>query len=145
MVTPTQERTAEVERILRLVAEWAARRRDVRGVALVGSWTRGAAAMDSDVDLVILSDAAAELVQRDGWCSFLGGGRLVRSQAWGPVVERRVALASGLEVELDVAPVTWAQVPLDEGTRRVLADGARALHDPDGLLRAAIAAAVATA
>lgn len=137
------ERTREVEAILRAAAGWAAGQPDVRALALVGSWARRAADMASDLDLVVLGDEPDRLLGRDGWWSFLGGARLVRRQAWGVVVEVRLELASGLAVELDVAPATWARVPLDPGTRRVLGDGARSLHDPDGLLRRALASLAA--
>jgi hypothetical protein len=39
-------------------------------------------------------------------------------------------------VELGFAPSSWATVPLDPGTRRVLADGHRVIYDT-GLLAAA--------
>jgi hypothetical protein len=99
--------------------------------------------MGSDLDLVILSDEPDRLIGRDGWGSFIGGARFVRRQAWGIVVEVRLELASGLGVELDFAPATWARVPLDAGTRRVLGDGACSLHDPEGLLQRALASLTA--
>ena len=34
---------------------WAERRSDIVGVALVGSWARGAASLDSDIDLILLT------------------------------------------------------------------------------------------
>jgi guanine deaminase len=140
MHEPTAERTTEVERLLARVAAWVAQEATVRAVALVGSWARGAATMDSDVDLVFVCQEPAALLLRDGWWSFLDGGDLVRRQQWGILAERRVRLASGLEVELGVAPLEWARVPLDAGTQRVLGDGARVLHDPARLLQGAIAA-----
>ena len=73
----------------------------------------------------------------------MGGVRLVKTAAWGVLTERRFAVESGLEVELGVGSPTWASVaPLDEGTRRVVCHGMRALYDPEGLL-AALAAACA--
>jgi hypothetical protein len=78
--------------------------------------------MASDVDLVILGDDPGE--------------RLVRSQRWGPVQERRYRLRSGLLVEFGFAPVDWAAVPLEAGAQRVLEDGHRVLFD-DGTLTAA--------
>ena len=95
--------------------------------------------MASDLDLVILSDDPGQLIDRDGWWSFLGDARLIRTQAWGVVVERRLELAPALEVELNIASRTWARVPLDAGTRKVLSDGARPLFDPEGLLQRALA------
>ncbi len=65
----------------------------------------------------------------------------MRTQAWGPLTERRVQLASGLVVEWGFAPRSWADVaPLDDGTARVVADGFAVLYDPFGLLEGLVAA-----
>jgi len=54
-------------------------------------------------------------------------------QQWGAIAERRIVLPSGLEVEVGIGPLSWAQIdPVDAGTRRVVTDGCRILHDPDG-------------
>ena len=60
---------------------------------------------------------------------------MVWARRLGTVTERRFALPSGLEVELGVAPPSWAATdPVDEGTRRVVADGVSVIYDPEGLL-----------
>ncbi|WP_406010148.1 hypothetical protein OG440_31650 [Streptomyces sp. NBC_00637] len=49
--------------------------------------------------------------------------------------------ASGLEVEVGVGSARWARTdPVDEGTRRLVTDGARPLYDPAGILGALIRA-----
>ena len=58
--------------------------------------------------------------------------------------ERRVRLPTGLDVEFGITSPSWAGLPLDQGTRRVLADGAVALHGPDYLLTPASHAAQMT-
>jgi hypothetical protein len=63
--------------------------------------------------------------------------RLIRTEQWGPVRERRFRLTSGLIVELGIAPSSWADDPLDQGTRRVLRDGHRIVYDTGLLGRAA--------
>lgn len=140
MPAPTAARIAEVEEVVARATGWVRQEATVRALALVGSWARGAATMESDVDLVLVCEAPEPLLARDGWWSFLGGGDLARAQRWGILTERRIRLPSGLEVELGVAPLAWTHLPLDAGTRRVLGDGARILHDPAGLLRDAVAA-----
>ncbi len=72
--------------------------------------------------------------------SFDPRARLIRDQLWGPLRERRVRLRSGLQVELGVVTPAWAALPLNPGTARVLGDGCRILHDPEGLLGEALAA-----
>lgn len=130
-------RAVEVEAVLARLRRWAAAREDVRALALVGSRARNAADGASDVDLVLLTVAPARYAEDDRWIDELDGWRLVRTQRWGVLTERRLALASGLEVELNVGLPSWAAVaPVDAGTRRVVSDGARILLDRDGLLRA---------
>jgi hypothetical protein len=136
-----QERVDEVAAVLQRLTCWVRGRPDVRAVALVGSWANGTAHEGSDVDVVMLSDSPERYVLRDDWPAEVGGVRIVRTVCWGGATERRFALPSGLEVELDVGPPTWASTdPLDPGTRRVVSDGMRVLHDPDGLLARLIGA-----
>lgn len=109
----------------------------MRALALVGSWARGAARPDSDVDLVLLTDRVATYVEDDHWITEIGAVALIRTESWGAITERRVALPSGLEVEVGVGRPAWAATaPIDAGTRRVVHGGLRILHDPDGLLAA---------
>ena len=138
------DRHGEVRTLLADVVRWARSRPDVDAVALVGSYARGQARTSSDVDLVVLGPGTADLAADPAWFGVLRpGGDLVRSATWGPLLERRFRLPSGLVVEVGLAPSTWADVPLDPGTRRVLRDGHRVLHDPHGLLRRAGDAATA--
>jgi uncharacterized protein len=131
----TEERAAEVGRLLERVRTWAMERTDVAAVGLAGSWARGEAGMDSDVDFVILTGEPYLYLEGEGWVRDLGGTRIVKTQAWGPMTERRFVLPDGLEVEAGIAPPSWAATdPVDPGTRNVVRDGFRILHDPEGLL-----------
>lgn len=129
----TSARSREVRSVVDMVVEWAAEREDVRGVVLVGSWARGTARMDSDVDIVVLTDD----VPYSGagvWTGLLGA-EVIRSVEWGPLREIRVRRQSGLVVEIGVTPVSWADTdPVDAGTHRVIDDGHRVVHDPAGVL-----------
>ncbi len=124
-------RAAQVSDLTGRVVRWAAARPDVVAVALVGSWARGAARPDSDVDLVVLTR------DRDGYLGWPGcdaGWADLRTRWWGPLLERRFRLPGGLEVEIGFAPGSWAAEPVDPGTARVVTDGLVVLHDPSGLL-----------
>jgi hypothetical protein len=139
----TEERYREVRSVVDMVTGWAAEREDVRGVMVVGSWARGAARMDSDVDIVVLTDNP-QYTEAGVWTGLLGG-EVVRLEEWGPLREVRVRRQSGLEVEIGVVPMSWADNdPVDSGTRRVISDGHRIAHDPAGVL-AALSAACRTA
>jgi uncharacterized protein len=129
-----------VEGVLHAVFAWAAGRPDLRAVALVGSWARGDPSAGSDVDLVLLTDTPAAYIDSDLLCSALGARRPACTRTWGRLVERRLAMPSGLEIDVGIVLPTWASTdPLDEGTRRVAVDGLVALYDPDGLLAGLIA------
>ncbi|MFR9778708.1 nucleotidyltransferase domain-containing protein [Micromonospora sp. MS34] len=135
----TAERVREARSVIGAVAGWAAGRPDVRGVVVVGSWARDAARMDSDVDVVVVADNPG-YAEPDVWTGLLGG-EVIRLAEWGPLREVRLRCPSGFEVELGVAPVSWAAIdPVDPGTRRVISDGHQVVHDPAGLLAALSAA-----
>ena len=121
------------ERLIDEVLAWAARRPDVRAVALVGSHARGDARPDSDVDLLLLAERPDELVRDAAWVRGFGDVSRVAVEDWGRVTSVRVWYARGPEVEFALATPDWATAP-DEGTRRVVSDGFRALLDRDGAL-----------
>jgi hypothetical protein len=84
---------------------------------------------------VVLTDASA---YADGqtWMRLLDG-QIIRRQEWGPLREVRLQRPSGLEVEIGIVPLDWANTdPVDAGTRRVINDGHRIVYDPDGVLAA---------
>jgi hypothetical protein len=117
----TEERTDEVRTVLATLRAWAQGRPDVVAVGLAGSWARGDARMDSDVNVVLLTEEdRAPYLEDDAWAYEMGGVGLVWTRRWGTATERSVALPAGLEVELVVAHPSWAATdPVDEGTRRV--------------------------
>jgi hypothetical protein len=121
------------------VGSWAVRDESVRAVALVGSYARCGERMGSDVDIMILTDEPDRLADAGWFQELRPSARLIRSMEWGPFRERRMRLRSGLHVELNFAPLSWAAVPLDVGTRRVLGDGHRIIYDT-GVLEPAVAA-----
>ncbi len=136
----TYERAGEVEALLECLTHVAEQRPDVRALALVGSWAYGAPHSGSDVDVVLLTESPANYIYSDEWLAALGDVRPVRTLEWGVITERRFALPSGLELDVGVGTPAWASAgPLDAGTLQVVADGMRALYDPEGLL-AAVAA-----
>ena len=134
------DRVAEINEIVTGVTRWAATREDITGLLLVGSCARGAARPDSDVDLTLLTTEPG-LYDGEDWARDLGMPTPIRTQRWGVILERRFATPSGLEVEFGIGSPSWADIdPIDPGTRRVVTDGARSLHDPVGMLATLIAA-----
>ena len=131
----TLDRIAEYGRIIRSVAKWAARQDDIVGVAVVGSWARNEERMDSDVDLVILTDDKDRYLSDSSWVPAAVGehAEILRTQDWGPLTERRIVLPSGLEIEFGFAGRSWALAdPVEAGTARVIREGCSPLVDPEG-------------
>jgi hypothetical protein len=133
----------DVERLLKSVVSWAQSADDVRAVALVGSWARGAARQGSDIDLIVLSRTPDDLVAGTSWIECVDTpNTAVGIQEWGAIRSVRVQYASGLEVEYGIGSLGWAHTsPVDSGTRRVVSDGMVNLYDPDGLVARLEAAA----
>ena len=133
----------EVTEFIAAVTDRAAQRHDISGLALVGSWARGSAPGTSDVDLVILCQQPAELLRDEDWIRQFGDIVSSRKEQYGVVTSIRVFYTSGIEAEFAIATESWAAIPLDPGTRRVISDGMQVLHDPDRLLEDALNAVAA--
>jgi hypothetical protein len=95
--------------------------------------SRDAARPDSDIDLILLARDTTRYSDL-AWADELAIGELIRTQSWGAVTEQRFVTATGLEVEIGIGCPDWASAkPIDPGTRGVVTDGARILHDPAGI------------
>ncbi len=91
--------------------------------------------MDSDVDIGLLTTKKELYLGDESWVRELGGLRIVRTQECAPTTERWLIPPSEPEVEVGVAPPSWAATdPVDPGTRNVAGDGMSILYDPRGLL-----------
>jgi predicted nucleotidyltransferase len=125
-----------IERVLTAGRELSNVLPGVVAIGLVGSYARGTARPDSDVDVVLLTEYASEVLARTDWFGvFDPGALLVRSGDFGAIQERRLRLPDSTVVEVGVGHPDWADTaPVDDGTRRVVSDGLVVLHDPQGLL-----------
>ena len=90
---------------------------------------RGAARLDSDVDLIVLSDQPSALLEDRAWTATFGTVTRTQVEDWGNLTSVRVWYDDGLEVEFGVCGVDWA---VAEGTDEVLRDGFKVLLDRDG-------------
>ncbi|MGE5094272.1 MAG: nucleotidyltransferase domain-containing protein [Betaproteobacteria bacterium] len=134
--------TLRVSSFLEAFTNWATRSPHVVAAALVGSHARGDATPNSDVDVVILCEAPGDMLAGD-WPRTFGEIESRSIEDYGALRSLRVYYRCGIEVEFGVATPSWAAVPLDPGSKAVIAD-ARILHDPDHLLQVARDAAVAS-
>lgn len=109
--------------------KWAIQNDNIRCMVLVGSYARGAAGADSDVDLVVMADNPRVFLRDHSFADRFGSISRMETEDWGRVTSLRVFYADGLEVEFGFTDPTWCSVPLDAGTERVLTDGYRILSD----------------
>jgi predicted nucleotidyltransferase len=125
----------EIDQFLSSIAEWAQGQPDIQAVALVGSWARGTARPDSDIDLVIVVADPGVYLGDEAWLHRFGTPSSIADEDWGLVQSRRVIYASGLEVEFGLTINAWlATDPIDAGSAQVVADGVRILLDRTGAL-----------
>ena len=128
-------RLPDIGWLLDALRSWGSGREDIAAIALVGSYARGAATPDSDVDLVILTDDPDAYLSRPGWIEQFGEPVTVADEDWGRLRSIRVVYRDELEVEFGFVLAGWASSdPVDEGTRRVASDGLRIILDRRGQL-----------
>jgi predicted nucleotidyltransferase len=130
-----------LRQILDPIIQWVKRRPDLLGLALVGSWARGTAREDSDVDLVLLAEVPEALRRDTAWpFQIAWSDARLEPVDWsdadyGRAWSRHLRLRPDVEIELSFAAPGWAEVdPIDEGTLRIVADGFEVLLDKAGLL-----------
>ena len=113
---------------------WASTQTDIVAVALVGSHARNSAREDSDVDLVIITDDPQKYLIRTEWTKAFGVVAKQQIEEYGMLTSLRVWYESGLEIEYGFTARAWAQIPLDEGTKKVIEDGMQVLFERMTLL-----------
>ena len=128
----------QVQILLKDVTKWAESNPDILGVALVGSYARDEARLDSDVDFVLLASAPQDLINKPDWIKEFGLINSYIVEDWGLVTSLRVYYKNGLEVEYGLTSSEWVREPIDEGTRRVIIEGLKILLDKTGLFAQAL-------
>lgn len=114
---------------LSAVTQWASAQPDIIALALVGSYARGDATESSDIDLVILTSNPERYLDETGWVRCFGPVERQQVEDWGMVTSLRVWYADGREVEFGLTTPAWTAHPIDEGTRKVVADGIKILFE----------------
>ncbi len=125
---------AQLEEILAPISAWACSRSDIHGLALVGSWARGSARSDSDIDVMLLVSEPQKFCSDEHWLTEIAwtGGRVAgwHDAEYGSAWSRHVALEPHCEIEFTFCTPSWAATdPIDTGTANVVSGGCRVLVD----------------
>ncbi len=118
-----------IDQFVAKIRQWAVHEEEVESVILVGSWARGTNRSDSDVDLVLLSTDRGRTFSSLIASDIAGPIRKKRTEIYGACTSLRVFYDGDWEIEYGVVAPSWADLPLEEGTERVLRDGYRVLID----------------
>lgn len=124
----------DIADFLNAFVEWTSAQADVQGIALVGSYARGQARDDSDIDLVLLTDQPHQYLADLSWIERFGAVHQQQTEDYGKLISIRVFYRDGREVEYGITTPEWAATPLDAGTERVLRDGVQVLFERGSLL-----------
>ena len=124
----------DIRDFLNALVVWASDQSDVQAIALVGSYARGAAREDSDIDLVILTNQPAKYLDDIQWTERFGSVDKHQTEDYGKLISFRVWYLNGPEVEYGITTPDWAVTPLDPGTREVILGGMIVLFEREILL-----------
>jgi len=78
---------------------WASAQEDIQAIGLVGSYTRGAAREDSDIDLVILTSQPQKYLEDRTWIEHFGAVTNQQTEGYEKLISVRVWYQNGPEVE----------------------------------------------
>lgn len=135
----------DADKLIANVASWSQRDSRVIAAGVCGSHARAEARPDSDIDFCILTSDPSSLLKNRAW--IYDFGRDVRVA--GPVEDYKLVQSIRVfygttEAEFGITDESWARLPIDRETARVINDGLRILYDPEDLLEQAVAYAAST-
>ena len=129
----------QLDRLLIPITAWACSRSDILALAVLGSWARGTARTDLDVDLLFIAREPQAYRYDELWLAEIRWpeGYVIDWQDvdYGLVWSRHVRLVPEREIEFGFCAPSWAATdPLDIDTAKIVANGFLVLLDKTRIL-----------
>ena len=118
-----------VQNLLKEIKNWAYKNNDLDSLLLVGSYARNKEHQDSDIDLILMLNNPEKYINNIDWIKEFGEIEKHKMEYWGRVTSMRTWYKNGIEVEFGITSAEWAEIPVDSGTFRIVADGSKILVD----------------
>jgi predicted nucleotidyltransferase len=133
-----------IDEFSRELRAWSTKQPEIQGVAIVGSWARGTARPDSDIDVIMITTKPEKLLEHQEWLSQFGTAERIVREDWGLVQSLRVFYVDGKEVEFGITTSAWtSEEEIGQGTGRVINDGVHVVFDPHSTLQELVRSAQA--
>ena len=114
---------------------WVINNSSIKAAGIIGSYARENQNLDSDIDIIILTNSPKNFIDNKQWVNNFGKTNKIKTENWGKVTSLRCFYDSGTEIEFSIASLSWASIPIDKGTHHVISNGIVVLHDPDKILK----------
>jgi predicted nucleotidyltransferase len=117
------------ENFVQELLDWAKAEPEVVAALIVGSWARGTANRDSDIDIVLVCRNPLFYFDQQTWLAEFGDPESVTTEDYGLVQAVRAFYKDGKEVEFGLTSEEWLSEKEAQVTGKILAEGHRLLCD----------------
>jgi hypothetical protein len=124
---------ARVDGFLFEFKRWAATEAGIHAVALIGSHAPKTGEV-SDVELIIVVSLPNIYIEHKQWTSLFGNVAREQTERYGKCTPLRVWYEEGFEVEYGFVDESWAALPLDKDTLKIVSDGMIVMYERKPLL-----------
>jgi predicted nucleotidyltransferase len=125
---------ARVDGFLFEFKRWAATEAGIHAIALIGSYARKTATEVSDVDLIVVVSSPNIYLKYRQWTGLFGNVVREQTELYGKCNSLRVWYDEGMEVEYGFVDESWAALPVDDETRKIISDGMKVMFERKPLL-----------
>lgn len=124
----------EPEFYISLVQMALDRRENAIGAAVIGAHAHGELEDDWNMRFIIVTTDIEHYFENNNWAGHFTRVLSVEREDHAGFTRMNLKYRSGAMFELNFVSPDWAALPVNDETRRIVTDGMRILHDPQGVL-----------